>query len=92
MITASTVNGKNIMPTIISVAESTHYLVGAFDASSNFIGLNQTSDVAVVNSLAEAKQYLRRNNIFIAAIEYQSAYDEMCGSDTSPPCRQVINL
>jgi hypothetical protein len=77
-------NGKQqAIPTIICVAESTHYLVGAVDSLNNFIGLNQSSDVAVMSSLVEAKNHLRDNSIFSAALEFQSAYDEMCGSSNS---------
>ena len=77
------------IPTIISVAEATHYLVGAVDSLNNFVGLNHSSDVAV--SLVEAKNYLRENNIFSAALEFQSAYDEMCGSSSSVGrCSQMI--
>ncbi|WP_223813317.1 DUF6482 family protein [Colwellia hornerae] len=81
------------MPTIIGVAESTHYLVGSVDSLNNFIGLNQSRDVAVMGSLVEAKNYLRDNNIFNAALEYQTAYDEMCGtSSTSGRCSQMIKF
>jgi len=81
-----------MMPIIIAVAESKHYLVGAVDSSNNFIGLNQEKDLAVLNSLGDAKEYLRNHNIFTATIEFQTAYDEMCGTDTVGPCRQVISL
>ncbi len=81
-----------IMPTIMAIAESSHYLVGAVDSSNNFIGLTEVIDVEVLNSLADAKQYLRSHNIETATLEFQSAYDEMCGTDTVGSCRQIINL
>jgi len=44
-----------------------------------------------MGSLVEAKNYLRENNIFSAALEFQSAYDEMCGSSSSVGrCSQMI--
>jgi hypothetical protein len=80
-------------PTIISVAESTHYLVGSVDSLNNFVGLNNSSDVALMGSLVEAKNHLRENNIFSAALEFQSAYDEMCGSSSSSGrCSQMIRF
>jgi hypothetical protein len=87
-------NGKQQnIPTIIGVADSTHYLVGSVDSLNNFIGLNQYIDVVVMGSLVEAKNYLRENNIFSAALEFQSAYDEMCGSaQSSGRCSQMIKL
>ena len=85
-------NGKQkAIPTIISVAEATHYLVGSVDSLNNFVGLNHSSDVVVKGSLVEAKNHLRENNIFSAALEFQSAYDEMCGSSSSVGrCSQMI--
>ncbi len=88
----NTVLSKEMMPTILATAESTHYLVGAVDAGNNFIGLNKARDVEVLSSLADAKQYLRDQNIFTAALEFQTAYDEMCGTDTMGRCREIIKL
>lgn len=88
----STISNTQMMPTIMAVAESSHYLVGAVDPSNNFIGLNQERDIVVLNSLVDAKEYLRNHNIFTATLEFQTAYDEMCGTDTAQPCRQIINL
>lgn len=93
METAITNVKQQAIPTIICVAESTHYLVGAVDSLDNFIGLNQSSNVAVMNSLTEAKNHLRDNSIFSAALEFQSAYDEMCGSSNSGGrCSQMIKF
>jgi hypothetical protein len=84
---------QRTIPTIIGVADSTHYLVGSVDSLNNFIGLNKSTEVAVMGSLVEAKNYLRENNIFSAALEFQSAYDEMCGSTrSSGRCSQMIKL
>jgi hypothetical protein len=88
----STILNKGMLPTIMAIAESTHYLVGAFDSADNFVGLSKVRDVEVLNSLADAKQYLRSHNIFTAALEFQSSYDEMCGTDTMGRYREIINL
>jgi hypothetical protein len=85
-------NHSQAIPTIIGVADSTHYLVGAVDSNNNFMGLNQSSEVAVMSSLVEAKNHLRNNNIFSAALEFQSAYDEMCGTSCSGRCSQMIKF
>lgn len=86
-------NGLNSLPTIICVAESTHYLIGCVDAYNDFIGLNEYEDVVALNSLVEAKGYLRDRNIFSATLEFQTAYDEMCGSSSnSDRCSQMINF
>jgi hypothetical protein len=87
-----TILNTELMPTIMAVAESSHYLVGAVDSSNNFISLNQERDIVVLNSLVDAKEYLRSHNIFTATLEFQTAYDEMCGTETVETCRQIINL
>ena len=79
-------------PTIVSIAESTHYLVGIYDSASNFIGINNTDDIVSFSSLFEAKKFLRKRHISSANIEYQSAYDEMCGSQTLGAYSQTIKL
>lgn len=88
---AYSTNSKGNTPTIIGVADATHYLVGVTDSGNNFSGLNH-NDHAVVLSLVEAKQYLRNQNIHHAMLELHSAYDEMCGSQTSGVIRQSIEF
>ena len=90
----SLVNSKNIIqPTIIAMADSTHYLVGAVDKSHNFVGLDGSGEAIKMNSLYEAKQYLRDHNVHTTVVEYQSAYDEMCGTNMSfGCCSQTITL
>ena len=83
---------SELTPTIICVAESTHYLVGTLDASHNLIGLDTPDKITVTSSLTEAKNFLRRHNIFGATLEFQTAYDEMCGASPSEPCRQSITF
>jgi len=83
-------NNERLIPTIIGVADSTHYLVGGVDRLDNFIGLNPPDDVAVFNSLVEAKDYLREQNICSAMLEFQTAYDEMCGANNNGRCSEMI--
>ncbi|MEW6998731.1 DUF6482 family protein [Colwelliaceae bacterium BS250] len=92
MSNVNTSNGKNVVPTIIGVADSPHYLVGAVDSVNNFIGLNQADQIDVFSSIVEAKNYLRGHNIYSAALEFQSAYDEMCGSSPAGRCSQMISF
>ena len=91
---ANTLTKENstLTPTIICVAESTHYLVGSLDSSNNLIGLDNADKITSTASLIEAKNYLRSHNIYNAILEYQTAYDEMCGLSPSAPCRQTITF
>jgi hypothetical protein len=79
-------------PTIIGVADSIHYLVGAVDSLNNFVGLNQPLDIITTKSLVEAKELLRAQHFTSAVLEFQTAYDEMCGTSTAGPYRQIIEL
>jgi hypothetical protein len=83
---------KDLIPTIIGTADSSYYLVGAVDSSNDFIGLKRAGEIDVFASLVEAKKYLRSNNISSVALEFQSAYDEMCGSSTTGRSIQMIKL
>ncbi|MDO6641916.1 MULTISPECIES: DUF6482 family protein [unclassified Shewanella] len=79
-------------PTIIGVADSTHYLVGVVDADNNFSGLTAGSACTVVNSLAEAKTLLRSHYYSRANVVYQTAYDEMCGLAANGHYHESIKL
>ncbi|WP_144212486.1 DUF6482 family protein [Shewanella donghaensis] len=79
-------------PTIIGVADSTHYLVGLVDADNNFSGLSDGNASIVVNSLAEAKAILRSHYYSTANVVYQTAYDEMCGMSSSGQYHETIKL
>lgn len=83
---------KGKVPAILGTADATHYLVGAMDDKDNFVGLNAVDDIVTVRSLPEAKQLLREHNISVATLEYQSAYDEMCGQNCESVCRQYISI
>ena len=87
----ATLEQTNI-PKIIGIADSTHYLVGAIDADKNFIELSEEEEVLVVNSLIQAKQLLRSHQYQQTELEYQTAYDEMCGLESSGHYREIIKL
>ncbi|MCL1059609.1 DUF6482 family protein [Shewanella gelidimarina] len=79
-------------PKIIGVADSTHYLVGSTDADNNFTELTEESCVVCVHSLAQAKQLLRTHKYQVAQLEYQTAYDEMCGLSSCGNYKEMIRL
>jgi hypothetical protein len=79
-------------PTIIGVADATHYLVGTTDIHDNFIALPQFNKIALCNSLSEAKQLLRDNNIYAVQLTLQTAYDEMCGLPSIAATKQSLQL
>lgn len=85
-------NNTQLTPAIIGVADSTHYLVGMTDANNNFFAMDNSNDITVVSSLSQAKQVLVEHNIFSATLEYQTPYDEMCGSAVCEPSRQFIRF
>ena len=87
----ATLEQTNI-PKIIGVADSTHYLVGAVDSDKNFIELTEEEEFLVVNSLVQAKQLLRNHRYQQTQLEYQTAYDEMCGLESSGHYREIIKL
>lgn len=77
-------------PTIIGIAEGTHYLVGVTDTEENFTALPSLRKVAVCDSLSDAKQLLRNHRIDSAQLTLQTAYDEMCGLPVSSSTKQTI--
>ena len=79
-------------PTIIGIADATHYLVGGTDENGNFIALPQLGEVAVCKSLSLAKQLLRDQKFKSAELTLQSAYDEMCGLPAGPPVSETVDL
>ncbi|KXJ54984.1 MAG: hypothetical protein AXW17_04445 [Colwellia sp. Phe_37] len=79
-------------PTILGVADARHYLVGATDNDNNFIALPCLHTVAMCNSLPLAKQLLRDNDINVAQLTLESAYDEMCGLPTTTASTQTLYL
>ncbi len=87
-----TITEGELTPTIIGVADATHYLVGRLDAKHNLVGLSVSEDVATLNSLVEAKEFLRERHISSALLEFQSAYDEMCGNEGPTRVVERINI
>ncbi len=83
---------KFLLPTIIGIADSSHYLVGVIDSRDNLIGLEENTSAEMFNSITDAKAYLRRNNISSALLEFQNAYDEMCGQSSSGCYRELISF
>jgi predicted negative regulator of RcsB-dependent stress response len=81
-----------LKPTIIGIAEGTHYLVGVTDAKDNFTALPALNEVAICASLSEAKQLLRNQRVDTAQLTLQSAYDEMCGLPSSSVVNQTIHF
>lgn len=87
-----TTNATSSIPTIICIADSTHYLVGTYNHASHFVAVNSKSDIDSFASLFQAKQFLRDKSVESAHIEYHTAYDEMCGTQTSGLCKETIKL
>jgi hypothetical protein len=79
-------------PTIIGVADATHYLVGATDSQNDFVILPGLRSIAVCNSLSSAKQLLRDHNINIVELTLETAYDEMCGLPSDSIATQTLYL
>lgn len=88
----SALNKPSALPMILGVADSTHYLVGMIDNGDNFTPLLGSSDIAVLDSLVEAKRFLTAHHINKALLEYQTPYDEMCGMQTAVNYRQTIEF
>ncbi|GIU05697.1 MULTISPECIES: DUF6482 family protein [unclassified Shewanella] len=87
-----TLHTSSNQPRIIGVADAPHYLVGAMDDKDNFIRLDEETSVQCVTSLAQAKQLLRRHRYQVAELEYQTAYDEMCGLSCTGNYKETIKL
>lgn len=76
-------NIMTISATILGTADSTHYLVGSMDSEGNFTNLPQLDNIAVCDSLKEAKALLVEYNYTRASLKLNTAYDEMCGMPAS---------
>ncbi|ACA87942.1 DUF6482 family protein [Shewanella woodyi] len=83
---------QQFSPKIIGVADSTQYLVGAIDCKNNFVELNEEKRIRCFNSLAQAKDLLRSHQYKTVELEYQSAYDEMCGLPSCDNYKELIQL
>lgn len=71
------------LPTIVCMADCKHYLIENFNRNAKWTTLYKTANKKMFNSLHEAKQYLRTNNVIAVNLSFQSAYDEMCGSEVN---------
>ncbi len=79
-------------PTILGLADSTHFLVGVMDEQENFTSLSDHRDVVAFRTLYKAKEYLRELEYQEANVHFDTAYDEMCGLSDSRPSIQRIML
>ncbi len=82
----------NLPPTIISTADASHYIVLTSTVSDKGLGLPPITKTTYLLSLREAKDYLRTRHFNKAILEYQSAYDEMCGLPSASKITEEINL
>lgn len=86
------IESLSLEPTILSYADSNHYLVGAEDNEGNFYALMANNKTRVFNSMFEAENCLRELGIMKAILHMQTAYDEMVGSATNQDVRVTMNL
>ena len=71
-------------PTIISYADSNHYLLGVEDLRGNFYSvLNKAGKQLSLHSIKQAEVLLKQQGIHYAMIEIQTAYDEMIGNSSA---------
>lgn len=71
---------NNGLPTIICMADCKHYLLQNFKKNLKWSLFYKASQKNEFDSLNEAKDYLRSNNVTAVNLSFQSAYDEMCGN------------
>ena len=83
---------KTITPTIIGLSDARHYLVGAYDSAKNFLPIGDHHSIAGFTSIVEAKNFLREHNFSSVILEFQSAYDEMCGTQSGGHYIEQIQL
>jgi hypothetical protein len=71
-------------PTIISYADSNHYLLGVKDLLGNFYSVrNKAGKQLSFNSIKQAEVLLKQQGIHYAMLEIQTAYDEMIGNSST---------
>ena len=82
-----------LQPTIISYADSNHYLLGVKDSSGNFRSARRKDGKWLsLNSIKEAEELLKLQGIRYAIIEIQTAYDEMIGNSSSSNCQYRVDF
>ena len=80
-------------PTIISYADSNHYLLGVKDDNGNFRSArSKDGKLLSLNSIKQAEELLKLQGIRYAIIEMQTAYDEMIGNSSNSPCHYRVNF
>ncbi|CAM4433798.1 DUF6482 family protein [Shewanella livingstonensis] len=80
-------------PTIISYADSNHYLLGVKDEQGNFRSArNKTGELVSLNSIKQAEVLLKQQGIHYAMIEIQTAYDEMIGNSSASHYRYRVEF
>lgn len=84
---------NTLTATIISTADSPHYLVGGEDSQGNFYSMNNREDQPIIaNSLEQAKVVLKANGIDRAIFEMQTPYDEMIGAPADTTSRLALQF
>lgn len=85
---------NDLMPTIVGLADSTHYVIGGEDVDGTFYPLKDDNQKTMKSAcLNQAKEELRRLGLEQATLELITPYDEMIGNDeTSHKVRQSIQL
>jgi hypothetical protein len=73
MNTTATKTNKSTIPTIIGIADSTHYLVGRVDSGNNFIGLESTQQNEVFSSITEAKKLFTSSKYFLCSVRVSNS-------------------
>jgi hypothetical protein len=80
-------------PTIISYADSNHYLLGIKDENGSFQSARNKAGVLLsLNSIKQAENLLKQQGINYAIIEIQTAYDEMVGVSSGSHCRYRVEF
>ncbi|RPA38851.1 hypothetical protein EGC79_16645 [Shewanella vesiculosa] len=80
-------------PTIISYADSNHYLLGLKDLDGNFQRAHDRDGKPLCfNSIKQAEELLKQQGISYAMIEMQTAYDEMVGNSSASHCHYRVEF
>ncbi|MCL1113835.1 MULTISPECIES: DUF6482 family protein [Shewanella] len=89
----SAINQHSQHPTIISYADSNHYLLGIEDEQGNFKSArDKAGKLMSLNSITQAEALLKQHGIHYAIIEIQTAYDEMIGNSSTKHCRYRVEF
>ncbi|GGQ17853.1 DUF6482 family protein [Shewanella litoralis] len=87
------ISQQALHPTIISYADSNHYLLGIEDEQGNFKSArDKTGKLMSLNSITQAEALLKQQGIHYAMIQIQTAYDEMIGNSSTQHCRYRVEF